>query len=100
MGAVDLALEQLAEAKLLESSLPAETRPSLPRREALRRAAIGAAILLPFVTSVLAPAPAEAAATCVTSCAGQPDTTPCTCFGASTCTSACLSGVCQPDNIC
>jgi hypothetical protein len=37
---------------------------------------------------------------CTTSCSGQPDGTPCTCFGANPCTSLCLGGVCWPDGIC
>ena len=56
-----LALEQLDEARLLE-------RPPEPagwsRRETMRRVALGLSVLLPAVTSILVPTPAEAAVTC------------------------------------
>ena len=53
---------------------------------------IGAAVLVPLVTSVLAPTPAEAAATCVTDCQGELAGTPCTSFGANPCTATCVCG--------
>ena len=80
------ALDRLGEAGLLEGA-PAGTGWS--RRDVLRRVGLGASILLPVVVSVVAPTPAEAAATCVTSCAGKPPDTPCTSFGADPCTAAC-----------
>lgn len=92
---VDLALEQLETAHLLENALPAETAAGLSRRDVVRRVGLGAAVLLPLVTSVLAPTAAEAAATCVTDCSGQPDLTPCTCFGADPCTASCVTGSCS-----
>lgn len=94
-AAVKLALEQLSESSLLEGR-PEESAEGLTRRDVARRFGIAAAILLPAVVTVLAPTPAEAAATCVTSCAGQPNGTPCTCTGNPPCTAACQSGVC-PD---
>ena len=97
---VDVALEQLSTAHLLEGDPIASAESGVSRRGVLRQAAIGAAVLIPLVTSVMAPAPAEAAATCVNSCAGQPDTTPCSCFGAPVCTSTCLNDVCEPDGVC
>src|SRR5512139_4043717 len=63
------ALAHLADAGLLEG---APVGPGLSRREVVRRVGIGAAILLPAVASIVVPTPAEAAATCVTSCAGKP----------------------------
>jgi hypothetical protein len=81
--AVALALEQLAAAGLLEAAPQAasETVPEgISRRDVARRVGVAAAILLPAVMSVLAPTPAEAAATCVTDCLTplQPADTPCT----------------------
>jgi hypothetical protein len=94
-----LALERLDRAHLLEAPLAAES-PRLSRRELVRRAAIFTGLVLPAVTSVVAPTPASAAATCVTSCAGpQPFGTPCsstapancicTCDGAGNCVGGC-----------
>jgi hypothetical protein len=77
---VRTALDQLAAAQLLDAG------PSLPdpvespsRRAVLRRAGLGAALLLPAVASVLAPTPAEAAATCTLDCTGKDEFTPCNC---------------------
>ena len=72
----------------------------LSRRELIRRAAVLSGLLLPAITSALAPTPAEAAATCVASCAGpKPFGTPCsatapanclcTCDGAGNCVGGC-----------
>jgi hypothetical protein len=96
-SAVEAALARLGEAGLLES---APAPPGLSRREVVRRIGIGAAILLPAVASVVAPTPAEAAATCVSSCASQPDGTPCTCFGANPCTATCVTGSCSDGGLC
>jgi len=90
-------LARLAEAGLLEGD-PAATGWS--RRDVVRRVGIGAAILLPAVASIVAPTPAEAAATCATSCASKPDGTPCTCFGANPCTATCVSGACSDGGSC
>jgi hypothetical protein len=84
---VALALEQLSQAGLLDG---AEAVRDPARRAALRQVGLGAALLLPAIASVLAPTPAEAA-TCVTSCVGQPDGTPCNCFAP---TVPCSSAVC------
>lgn len=91
---VDFALQQLGDAHLLEN-VPSVEAGGLSRRDVVRRVGLGAAVLLPLVTSVLAPTAAEAAATCVSSCTGQPDLTPCTCFGADPCTASCVSGSCS-----
>ena len=93
------ALARLAEAGLLEDG-PAATRWS--RREVVRRVGIGTALLLPVVASVMAPTPAEAAATCVGpgGCLGKPDGTPCSCFGANPCTASCVSDICQDGGNC
>jgi hypothetical protein len=93
-----LALDRLGRARLLEQrvSPPADAR-RLSRRELVRR--VGIAVLLPAVTSVLAPTPAQAAATCVSDCTGKAFGTPCsstapancfcTCDGAGTCVGGC-----------
>ncbi len=66
---VRLALEQLRAAGLLEpgrSAGPAAGgSPEDPLRRVALRAGLGAAALLPFVTSLLVPTPAEAANTCI-----------------------------------
>jgi hypothetical protein len=84
-------LAQLDEAGLLDA--PA----GIDRRDVVRRMGIAAAILLPAVISIVAPTPAEAAATCVTSCSGQPNNTTCdVCGGGTLCptTFTCQGGVC------
>lgn len=96
-GFVEMALAQLEEAHLLENAPLSGSEPGLARRDAMRRVGLGAAILLPLVTSVLAPSPAEAAASCLIgpgACGGQPDGTPCTCGPGPTCTSTCFGGSC------
>lgn len=90
-------LDRLAEAGLLEGG-PAASGWS--RREVVRRVGLGAAVLLPVIVSIVAPTPAEAAATCVSSCAGKPDGTPCSCFGASPCTATCVSDTCSDGGSC
>ena len=92
------ALARLAEAGLLEVR---ETAAGWSRREVVRRVGLGAAVLLPAVASIVVPTPAEAAATCVQSCAGpKPDGTPCTCFMADPCTASCVSGLCSDGGGC
>jgi hypothetical protein len=92
-AAVRMALDQLAAAQLLEAGpAPAEPAAEPSRRSLLRRAGIGAALLLPAVASVVAPTPAEAAATCIENCTAQPFGTPCNCPASGTappCDSAC-----------
>ena len=93
-----IALDRLAEAKLLQGRVSRPARAGrLSRRALIRR--IGVAVLLPAVTSVVAPTPAEAAATCVSDCTGQAFGTPCsstapanclcTCDGAGNCIGGC-----------
>jgi hypothetical protein len=73
-----LALEQLGRADLLQERLRAPSRVGPhSRRELIRRMGLGLAALLPLVTSIVAPTPAEASATCVTLCTGIPNLTPC-----------------------
>jgi len=62
---VEMALGQLGDAHLLETASPPGPEHGLARRDVMWRVGIGAAVLLPLVTSILAPTPAEAAATCV-----------------------------------
>jgi hypothetical protein len=91
---VGLALEQLAAAGLLEGAAPG-AEPASPagmtRRDVARRVGLAAAILLPAVASIVAPTPAEAAATCVNTCAGKTPGTPCSSIGATPCTETCLT---------
>ena len=93
-----LALDRLGRAQLLRQRMkrPKETG-GLSRRELVRR--VGIAALLPVVASIVAPTPAQAAATCVSDCTGHPFGTPCsstapnnclcTCNGAGTCIGGC-----------
>ncbi len=96
---VHAALDQLAEAGLLEAS-PVLASPVPSRREVLRHVCVGAAVLAPTVVSLLVPTPAEAAATCIPadSCNGSNNDQPCyvnnpatecslyTCKGVRSCT--------------
>ncbi len=91
------ALARLDEAGLLEVGGPAG---GWSRREWVRQVGIGVAVLLPAVASIVVPAPAEAAATCVTSCTGKPNGTPCTCFGADPCTASCDTSLCSDGGGC
>jgi hypothetical protein len=93
-GLVEMALGQLGDAHLLESAPPPVTEAGLARRDVMRRVGIGAALLLPLVTSILAPSPAEALVTCVSDCGGQPNGTACTSFGPGSCTGTffCICG--------
>lgn len=78
-GVVRAALACLREASLLEfgddhaSAASAEAPVDGSRRAMMRRVGVGAAALLPVVTSILVPTPAEAAATCIPaeSCPGN-----------------------------
>ena len=89
---VTLSLTRLAEAGLLEGAVPAAAAETgMTRRDLARRAGLAAAILLPAVASIVAPTPAEAAATCVTDCQGKPLGTPCNAFGPP-CTGVCDCG--------
>lgn len=85
-AAVRMALEQLAAAQILEpGSAPSRAAaPGLSRRSVLQRAGLGAAVLLPAVVSMLAPTPAEAAATCIEDCTSQLFGTPCNCPASGT----------------
>jgi hypothetical protein len=97
------ALDRLAEAGLVEVGPPES---ALTRRDIVRRVSLGAAVLLPTVASILAPTPAEAAATCEYlsfggSCAGKAGSnTPCSCYDppGSPCTGTCIPGV--PEDTC
>jgi hypothetical protein len=91
-GVVREALARLSDAGLLVAGGAAG---GWSRREWVRRAGLGAAILLPAVASIVVPTPAGAAATCVCNCAGKIDGTACTSYGASPCTSTCVSDSCS-----
>jgi Coenzyme PQQ synthesis protein D (PqqD) len=77
---VGLAFGRLAKAGLLEdSTMDAERARGVSRREVMQRAGkvAGLALLLPAVISIVAPTPAEAAASCVTNCSAQAFGSPC-----------------------
>ena len=79
-AAVRMALDLLGQAHLLEGGAsPLAPASELSRRSALRRAGLAAALLLPAVSSIVAPTPAEAAATCVKDCTSQLPGTGCNC---------------------
>ena len=93
---VTLALDQLNGAGLLEvqaSDTDTEISAGMSRRDVARRVGLAAAILLPAVASIVAPTPAEAAATCErTSCAGKQGNA-CSSIGADPCTETCLTNL-------
>jgi hypothetical protein len=97
-AAVEMALAALGEARLLEGAAVAEA--GLSRRDVMRRASLGAVLLVPAIVSVLAPTPAEAAATCTNDCLGKPNGTPCSCSGANPCTATCISDACSDGGGC
>jgi hypothetical protein len=108
-GFVEMALAQLGEARLLENAPPSGFEPGLARRDAMRRVGLGAAILLPLVTSILAPSPAEAAATCVDGngggCVGNDGANchcgiPGECPGSCVCSGGSCIGGCTPNPSC
>ena len=90
------ALRRLEKARLLtEPVSPPPKVARRSRRELVRRLGLvgGLSVLLPVVSSIVAPTPAEAAGTCVPfgGCGGQPEFTPC----GPTCTSVCIGGSCS-----
>jgi hypothetical protein len=88
---VRLALEQLATAGLLDA--PGE--PGLgSRRAVLRQAAVGVALLLPAVASIIAPTPADAASCPVCTSAREGQACGCPNISVPDC------GTCQPDLTC
>jgi Coenzyme PQQ synthesis protein D (PqqD) len=92
---VHLALDRLEKAHLLEERSAPSAGRGVSRRDVLKKAGVGLAAALPLVTSIVAPTPVEAAATCVECCSGKPDGTPCAnpialCSG----TCSCQSGIC------
>ena len=69
-----LALDRLGKAHLLEERLsPPPEGARFAHRELVRKLGLvgGLTVLLPLVTSIVAPTPAEAAATCVFDCTGE-----------------------------
>jgi hypothetical protein len=84
---VGLALDQLARNHLLIDSSPLSQISGMNRRELMRALAVSAAVVVPVVTSIVAPRPAQAA----------------TCFpSGAACTSSaqCCSGLCTGSNTC
>jgi hypothetical protein len=85
-----LALDRLGKAGLLEGRVgPPSGDLRVSRRELVKKAGLGLAVLLPLVTSMVAPTPAEAAATCVASCTGKPFGTPCSSTAPANCLCSC-----------
>lgn len=96
---VHLALDRLEKAHLLEERGKAL---SVSRRDVLRKAGVGLAAALPLVTSIVAPTPVEAAATCTTCCSSAADGTPCgnpigLCTGLCSCQGGLCVGGCGPN---
>ncbi|MFN3476316.1 MAG: hypothetical protein ACK4Z6_02000, partial [Candidatus Methylomirabilales bacterium] len=88
-----LALNQLRRAHLLEGqTTPPVDAGRYSRREVIRRLGLvgGLSVLLPMVSSIIAPTAAQAV-TCVSSCVGQPDFIRC---GPPSCTKRCRNGKC------
>ncbi len=89
-----MALDRLGRAQLLSEpvTLPAD-RAHYSRREVLRtlRRAAGISLLLPVVSTIFAPR-AAAQASCVSSCSGIPNCTPCS----AQCNKLCCNGSCMP----
>ena len=88
-----LALEQLGRSHLLEERMTPPVHMTLSRRELMRKLARigGLSILLPVVTSIVAPTAAQAAATCVDNCTGWPNCQPCS---SPACVKRCKNGSC------
>ncbi len=107
-GWVELALEKLGEAGLLQDvpDEPAGSGARSSRREMLRRAGLASAAALPIVLSILAPTPAMAAATCVvgdSGCSGRGFGTACNCGVPTDCQGVCScngSGSCCVNGDC
>jgi hypothetical protein len=98
--AVRMALDLLGQAHLLEGGEARWPAPGdLSRRSVLRRAGLGAALLLPAVASVVVPTPAEAAVTCTTNCMGG-SRTGLSCNCPSSITPPPCDNVCFPDGTC
>ncbi|MBI3989058.1 MAG: PqqD family peptide modification chaperone [candidate division NC10 bacterium] len=87
-----LALDRLGKAHLLKERMTPPTTARYSRREFVRRLALvgGFSVLVPAVSSVIAPTAAQAA-TCVVNCTGQPNCTPC---GPPSCVKRCRNGNC------
>jgi hypothetical protein len=99
---VHLALDRLDKAHLLEAAPAAKPRHGVSRRDILKRAGVGLAAAIPIVTSIVAPTPVEAAATCTQCCSSAADGTPCgnplaLCTGICTCQGGLCVGGCGPN---
>ena len=89
-----LALDRLSKAHLLEEKITPPLALSGPsRRDLIRKLGLvgGLSVLLPLVSSIVAPTPAEAAGSCVADCTGQPLGTPC---------GNCLTNICDGFGAC
>src|SRR5262245_52886422 len=99
---VHLALDRLEKAHLLEERGAPRAGRAVSRRTLLRKAGVGLAAALPLVTSIVAPTPTEAAATCTACCSSAADGTPCgnpisLCTGMCSCQGGLCLGGCGPN---
>jgi hypothetical protein len=99
---VHLALDRLERARLLEERGALRAGRSVSRRDLLRKAGVGLAAALPLVTSIVAPTPTEAAASCKDCCSSAADGTPCgnpiaLCTGMCSCQGGLCLGGCGPN---
>jgi Coenzyme PQQ synthesis protein D (PqqD) len=101
---VYLALARLGRARLLEERVSApRALGGITRRQLLKKAGVGMAAALPLVTSIVAPTPASAAATCIQCCSvagsdGKPCGNPIAlCTGFCTCSGGFCLGGCGAD---
>jgi len=83
---VTMAVDQLADAQLLDSAAGASRPSGISRRDLIKRAGIAAAVALPVVTSIVAPRATEAA-----SC--LPPESGCS-TGSQCCSGICSGGTC------
>ena len=88
-----VALERLQRAHLLAEPAPMPPEgAAYSRRDALRT--LGLTAVLPVIASILAPRAAHAQS-CATSCAGQPDCSPCGRNANANCNRLCCNGRCM-----
>lgn len=84
-----LALDQLSRNHLLTSGPPAPVISGMSRREVMRALAVSAAVAVPVVASIVAPAPAQAASGCTPNGQGCTSSVQC-------CSGFCNGGTCGP----
>jgi hypothetical protein len=95
-GVVLLALDRLADAKLIQAA--GSSTVSWSRRNALQRLAVGGAALAPLVASLIVPTPAQAAATCIQQAACDATTIGNQCYVLSQ--AECATKICTGVGVC